>query len=125
MKSVYSWFALGALLAGLAVAFGAFGAHALSDFLTETGRTATFETAVKYQFYHALGILILALWMKNDSGLKLKLPLQLLGLGTLIFSGTLYILVLSQVTWWGAITPIGGTLLILGWGIAAWRGLKN
>jgi uncharacterized membrane protein YgdD (TMEM256/DUF423 family) len=125
MNKASFWLALGAVLAGLAVAFGAFGAHALSDFLAETGRTATFETAVKYQFYHALGILILALWMKSDSGLKLKLPLQLLALGTGIFSGTLYILVLSQVTWWGAITPIGGTLLIVGWGIVAWQAIKS
>lgn len=106
---------LGAVLGGLAVGLGAFGAHALKGILLEHGRTETYELAVRYQFYHTLAILLLAsLSDKLNQTLAEWARLSFL-LGILIFSGSLYILSTSGVTFWGAITPIGGVAFIAGW----------
>ena len=106
---------LGALLGGLSVALGAFGAHALKHILAEHGRTDTYELAVRYQFYHTLALLIMAaLADKLDEG-KASWSALLMTSGTIVFSGSLYILSLSGQTIWGAVTPIGGVLLIAGW----------
>ncbi len=102
---------VGVVLALLAVAFGAFGAHALKDIVTPE-RLQTFETGVRYQMYHALALLIISV-----------LPLKhfrsawFLLIGTIIFSGSLYLLVLTNVGIFGAITPIGGVLQIIGWAL--------
>lgn len=114
-----NWIRVAALLGGLSVAAGAFGAHGLKGYL-EPKDLETFETAARYQMYHALALLgigLLALYQGSSP------PLQIAGWcflsGTLIFSGTLYALVLSGIRWLGAITPIGGVLMIVGWGILA------
>jgi Uncharacterized small membrane protein len=104
----------GALLGFLGVALGAFGAHALKQKLSLEMLTI-FEVGVRYQMYHALAILFVALAM-----LLLKSPwLPYAGwsfvVGTIIFSGSLYILALSGVKAWGAVTPVGGLVLLLGW----------
>lgn len=115
----------GALLGLIGVGLGAFGAHALRKMLDETGRGATFETAVKYQFYHALAIVLVGVLMQlmGQNPLALKwlnyAGLSFLG-GTLIFSGSLYILCFTGITWLGAITPIGGVLMIAGWALLWW-----
>ena len=106
--------ASGAALALLAVALGAFGAHALRTRL-EPRDLEIFETAVRYQMYHALGLIGIA-WLST----RLAGPLTgwagwLMGAGTLVFSGSLYLLVLTGPRWLGAITPIGGVMLIAGW----------
>jgi uncharacterized membrane protein YgdD (TMEM256/DUF423 family) len=102
---------IGVILGILAVAFGAFGTHALRDVVTPE-RLGTFETAVRYQMYHALALLIIsALPLKNFRSAWFLL------IGTIIFSGSLYLLVLSNVGIFGAITPIGGILQIIGWGL--------
>lgn len=101
--------ALGALLAMLGVALGAFGAHALENVVTPE-RLETFETGVRYQMYHALALLIIgALSVKNIW------VNWLIFSGVLVFSGSLYILVLTDTGWLGAITPIGGVLMLAGW----------
>lgn len=106
---------LGALLGGLSVAIGAFGAHAFKALLIANGRAETFELAVRYQFYHALALLIVAsLAEKLDEG-KLSWSTLFITGGTLVFSGSLYTLSLSGITIWGAVTPVGGVLLLLGW----------
>lgn len=110
---------IGAILAGLSVAIGAFGAHGLRDLLTANGRSETFETAVKYQFYHALGLLILGILAMQKPQIWFDYSAWALLIGTLIFSGSLYILCLTGIKWLGAITPIGGILMIAGWGMAA------
>ncbi len=115
---------LGSLLAALGVAIGAFGAHALGDFLEETQRTATFETAVRYQFYHALGLLFIGLIQQINKNLNLRLASLLMLIGTLIFSFSLYALCLSQIKVFGAITPIGGLLLIASWMLIFVKTLK-
>ncbi|WP_309570842.1 DUF423 domain-containing protein [Deinococcus sp.] len=102
----------GALLAALGIALGAFGAHALKATLTPT-LLADFETGVRYQMYAALALIALGSTTRPQrAGLWLTL-------GAVIFSGSLYVLALSGVKWLGAITPIGGALLIAGFVILA------
>ncbi len=113
-------FAVGSILAGLAVVFGAFGAHALKASLNQT-MLATFETGVRYQMYHGLGLLALAWAIGRWPERRLTPAAILLFVGTLIFSGSLYLLVLTGVRSFGAITPVGGLGLIAGWGLVVWR----
>ncbi|TGD79749.1 DUF423 domain-containing protein [Hymenobacter wooponensis] len=107
---------LAALLGALGVGIGAFGAHGLRNILEASGRFDTFETAVRYQFYHALALLAI--------GILYHVRPELRGLGTtawlwlggiIVFSGSLYVLCLTGITKLGAITPIGGLLFIAGW----------
>lgn len=107
----------GALLAGLAVGIGAFGAHGLKSLLQANGYAETFETAVRYHFYHALGLALLGLWSERMPGLLWAQRLMLAGV--CIFSGTLYVLSLTGIKWLGAITPIGGVAFIVAWAMAA------
>ena len=102
-------------LGALSVMIGAFGAHALRAALEASERLETFETAVKYQFYHTLALLAIGLLMYQipDKWLYYA-ALAMIG-GILIFSGSLYILCITGVRWLGAITPIGGVLMIAGW----------
>ncbi len=106
---------LGALLGGFSVALGAFGAHALKQILIERGRVETYELAVRYQFYHALTLLVMAALTDKLHANKASWSTLLIASGTIVFSGSLYILALSGKTIWGAVTPIGGVLLITGW----------
>jgi uncharacterized membrane protein YgdD (TMEM256/DUF423 family) len=106
---------LGSLMGALSVMIGAFGAHALKKLLTENGRMDVFETAVKYQFYHAFALLITGLLLfKVQHKLFDYAGLSFIT-GTVIFSGSLYILCITNVKWWGAVTPIGGLFMIAGW----------
>ncbi len=118
------FFALGSLSALIAVAAGAFGAHALSDRLS-ADMLSTFETGVRYQMYHGLALLGAAWAVARWSGPLTTAAGWLFVAGTLIFSGSLYALSLSGVRWLGAITPLGGIAFIGGWlclVLAAWRG---
>jgi uncharacterized membrane protein YgdD (TMEM256/DUF423 family) len=112
---------VGAIGAGLAVALGAFGAHALEGALT-AARAATFETAVRYQFLHALALL--ALDASRAAGVTPSATARTVALaltaGTGVFSGALYALVATDVGAFGAIAPVGGVLLLVGWGAWAW-----
>jgi uncharacterized membrane protein YgdD (TMEM256/DUF423 family) len=114
------YFAIGSILAALAVAFGAFGAHGLQDHVTSE-RLATFETGVRYQMYHALGLLGLAWAMSRWPERRLQHGAVLLVAGTFVFSGSLYLLVVTDTPWLGAITPFGGVALIAGWTLVSWR----
>ncbi len=105
----------GALTGALSVMIGAFGAHALKKLLVENGRLDVFETAVKYQFYHAFALLITGiLLLKFQHKLFDYAGISFIA-GIIIFSGSLYILCLTNIKWWGAITPIGGLCMIAGW----------
>ena len=106
----------GALLSAIAVACGAFGAHALKDVLDAT-RLGWWQTAVDYQMWHALALVALAALPFPGR----RTPAALLALGVCIFSGTLYAMALTDMRWLGAITPIGGASLIAGWLLLAWR----
>ncbi len=107
----------GAILGLLSVGFGAFGAHALKSTLIETGRTETFELAVRYQFYHSLALLAMASLSEKLRSGRLSWSALLITGGTIIFSGSLYTLSLTGKTIWGAVTPVGGALLIAGWAL--------
>ena len=111
--------AIAGLLMTLAIGLGAFGAHALEDILS-SDRLQTWETAVQYQAWNSLGIILIVLIAKNFS-IDVKPVTILLLIGILIFSGSLYILCLTDTSWLGAITPIGGVLFILGWSLFAWK----
>lgn len=112
----YSLVAAGAVLGGLAVIFGAFGAHAFKGRLG-VAELGWWNTAVQFQMWTALVVLVLGIggadWM--------SLPAWLLAAGILIFSGTLYLMALGAPHWLGAITPVGGMLMIAGWGLLSWR----
>ena len=108
------FFRLGALFALAAVAAGAFGAHALRDRLTPE-RLAVFETGARYQMYHALGMIAVAWALTRWPG---QLPVWagwLFVAGTVLFSGSLYLLALTGIRGWGAITPLGGLAFLSGW----------
>lgn len=107
----------GAIAAGLAVAAGAFGAHALEG-RVPAGRLAVFETAVRYQMYHALALLFVG-WAGRtlEAGTLLAGAGGCFAAGILIFSGSLYLLVLTDTGWLGAITPVGGVAFLAGWGL--------
>ena len=107
--------ALAALSAGLAVAAGAFGAHALRDHL-EPARLAAFETAARYQLWHALAVLALESHVRERPALARVGTLMLAG--TLLFSGSLYALALSGVRVFGAVTPLGGLAWLVAWTLA-------
>ncbi|MEH0158192.1 DUF423 domain-containing protein [Limibacter armeniacum] len=105
----------GALLGALAVGIGAFGAHGLKPLLTEYGRLDTFETGVKYHFYHSLALILIGLLQFHIKSKKLEWAGILMIAGIFIFSGSLYVLCLTNIGILGAITPIGGVGFIVGW----------
>ena len=107
------------ILMALSVALGAFGAHALEDVLSAE-RLQTWETAVQYQAWNALGIILIVLTGKSFM-VDVKASTILLLTGILIFSGSLYTLCLTDISWFGAITPIGGILFIVGWSLFGWK----
>ncbi len=103
-------FRLAAALCFLAVAFGAFGAHALKETLAAHAMTAVWEKAVFYHFIHALALLVLASLPSAS-----RLASWFLLAGIIIFSGSLYLLALTNIRWLGAITPLGGLCFFAAW----------
>lgn len=98
----------------LSVAFGAFAAHFLGARLDEY-YLRVFRTGVEYQFYHALALGLVALWISQGNAASLRWCGWLFIFGTIIFSGSLYLLAITQVKLWGAVTPIGGVAFLAGW----------
>ena len=109
-----TWLIVGASLAGLAVLLGAFGAHGLKSKVSPED-LAIFETGVRYHLYHALGLLIIGAIGFQISQDVIQIPATLLTAGIVIFSGSLYLLVLTNTRWLGVITPIGGLCFLVGW----------
>jgi len=106
---------LGSINAALAVAIGAFAAHALKSRLSATDM-GIFQTANQYHFYHALGLLITGIIMSSfPSSALIKVSGWVMFAGIILFSGSLYCLVLTQQRWLGAVTPLGGTAFIIAW----------
>ena len=114
------WWVAGALMAGLAVAMGAFGAHALKARLSPD-LLQVFETGVRYQMYHALGLLAVAVACDRWPQLNFNLVGWLMVAGIVLFSGSLYALCLTGVRMLGAITPLGGLCFLAGWAVMAWK----
>lgn len=118
--------ALALLLLALGVALGAFGAHGLRDYFT--GREEdVWKTAVFYHLLHAIGLLCLVALAQQAviSEAIYSLSSQMILAGILFFSGSLYLLVLTRIKWLGAITPIGGVLLIASWMLLAWSTFRR
>jgi uncharacterized membrane protein YgdD (TMEM256/DUF423 family) len=107
----FSW---GSLSGFLAIAAGAFGAHALRARLAPAS-LAIFETAVRYQMYHALALLAVAWASTRWPGALPQWAGWLFVAGTVLFSGSLYLLALTGVRWLGAVTPLGGIAFLAGW----------
>lgn len=107
-----------AALGFLGVALGAFGAHGLEPFLIETDRLGTWQKAVLYQFVHTLALLVLAALPVGR--FTRAIALCWAG-GVVVFSGSLYLLCFTGVTWLGAITPIGGMAFLVGWALLAFN----
>jgi uncharacterized membrane protein YgdD (TMEM256/DUF423 family) len=123
MHIAHKYRLLGSILALSAVLLGAFGAHALKQTLSAHDSTQTWETAVRYQMWHALGLIVLSLISERQT-----LPKMIgtcLVIGTLLFSGSLYGLALDGPNWLGPITPLGGLCLIAGWALLAYSCVKN
>ena len=131
----------GALSAGLAVAVGAFGAHAL-DGRVSPEMLANYETGARYHFYHSLGMLAVGLLALHRSGtgtaiaaadssaagddlVKLRWSAILMLTGIVLFSGSLYTLALTGLRWLGAITPFGGVAFLAAWGLLAWDAIAT
>jgi uncharacterized membrane protein YgdD (TMEM256/DUF423 family) len=109
------FFLLGGCGALLAVLLGAFGAHVLKESLTSE-QMAIYHTAAQYHFYHALGLLVIALLMLHfPTSLFLHWSGWLMLVGIALFSGSLYLLSISGISWLGAITPFGGTAFLVAW----------
>ena len=119
------WIAIGALLAAIGVGFGAFGAHVLKDVLTRTGfagddlarRTAIFETAVRYQLFHSIALVLTGLALDRRESNWWRFAAWAFLAGIVLFCGLLKVMTFADAKWnWlGAIVPFGGVSMILGW----------
>ena len=107
------WIGVAAVSGAVAVIAGAFGAHGLRDRLTPE-QLASFSTASQYHLLHSVALLALALFAAY-SGKEIRVPASLFTAGIVLFSGSIYLLVLTQQRWLGPVTPIGGLCLIAGW----------
>lgn len=109
------WFVAGCVQSALAVALGAFGAHALDAFLTAES-TSTYETGTRYHMFHALALFLVAAGAggKGNAGYA-RAAGWLFQAGIVLFAGSLYVLAPSGIKWLGAITPLGGVCFLAGW----------
>ncbi|MBC7404316.1 MAG: DUF423 domain-containing protein [Cytophaga sp.] len=116
--------AAGAINMFIAVAAGAFGAHALKQILSAEMLTI-WQTAANYQMMHALGLIAIALLMPRFNQVMLKRVGITMFIGIVIFSGSLYALALTGTRMLGAITPIGGVALLLAWAMLVWVAIRH
>lgn len=110
---------IGAILAGVGVAAGAFGAHALKEIL-DVPMLQVFDTATRYLMYHAFGLCIVSWAIDRYPGQRLEKSGWFFILGILLFSGSLYMVSLAGIRWLGAVTPIGGLAFLAGWILLGW-----
>lgn len=116
---------LASVMMALGIALGAFGAHLLKQFISDE-LMDVYETGIQYHFFNTLGLFAIAFILNVKSESKLLFICGLLVFfGTLIFSVSLYLLVILKISWLGAITPIGGTMLIIAWLLTAFGIIKK
>ena len=118
-----SFIAIGAINAVIAIAAGAFGAHALKATL-DARRLGIFETASRYQMYHALALVLIGIIVAQGNP-GVRCAAWAIQGGVIVFSGSLYLLALTDVSWLGAITPFGGVAMMVGWVLLAWKALPG
>jgi uncharacterized membrane protein YgdD (TMEM256/DUF423 family) len=111
---------IGCIVAGVGVAAGAFGAHMLKTML-EPPLLAAYDTATRYQMYHAFGMVLVGIAMRLFNDPRLATPGWFFAAGMLMFCGSLYGIALAGLKWLGPITPLGGLTFIIGWGLFGWR----
>ena len=109
-----TWLIIGACLAGFSVLFGAFGAHGLKNILLKNETLEIFNKAVIYQIFHTIALLCVGN-LQMITGRSFFITGICFTFGVIIFSGSLYLLSITNIRWLGAITPIGGLFFILGW----------
>lgn len=115
-----NFLALGAVLAGLAVALGAFGAHGLKG-RVEPELLSVYETGARYHMYHAFALMVVGLLSTpGEVSPSLTRAGWLFCLGLILFSGSLYLMTFTGLRWFGAITPLGGVSFMSGWCLLAW-----
>jgi len=117
------WLTLAAIHGFVSVACGAFAAHGLKERLSER-MLANFETGAKYEMYHALALVAVAWLASTVPSSTVQAAGWCFTLGTLVFSFSLYVMALTGQTWLGAITPIGGTAMLVGWALLAWVAIR-
>ncbi|HLR17441.1 MAG TPA: DUF423 domain-containing protein [Alcanivoracaceae bacterium] len=116
---------IGALAVALGIAFGAFGAHGLSK-RVDAGQLIVWKTATDYHIYTAIGLILVGIMLKFFPGFSAWVGAgTVIGVGGLLFSGSLYLLVLTGMRWLGPITPLGGLLMIIGWCWFAWAAFHS
>ena len=118
------FFGLGCALGALAVGLGAFAAHGLRSTLSPAD-LGTFETGVRYHMYHALALLAAAWAVERWGAGTATLAGWSFVVGILLFSGSLYLLVLTGPRWLAAVTPLGGVAFLLGWALLAWTAIRG
>ena len=106
--------AVGGLYGLLGVALGAFGAHGLRDRL-EASQLSSWQTAVQYQLIHAIALIVVGVWLLHTGAVALRYVGGLFVAGVALFSGSIYLLILTSATWLGPVTPLGGVALMAGW----------
>ncbi len=106
--------AVGGLYGLLGVALGAFGAHGLRDRL-DPSQLSSWQTAVQYQLFHGLALLVVGVWLLQTGAEALRYAGAFFTVGVALFSGSIYILVLTSASWLGLVTPFGGLFLMVGW----------
>jgi uncharacterized membrane protein YgdD (TMEM256/DUF423 family) len=116
-------FILGTLFLALAVLIGAFGAHGLKNFV-EADKLVTFETGVRYQFYHAIGLMLVGVFQQLFSEVKTSAIQNSFLVGILLFSFNCYFYVLSGIKVFALIVPVGGVLFAIGWILFFLQALK-
>ena len=118
------FFGIGAVFALLGVGLGAFGSHGLRAHLTPADM-ATFETAVRYQLIHALGLMAVAWASTRWPATPVHSAGWLMTAGIVLFSGSLCVLALGGPRWMGAVTPLGGVSFLAAWALLAWAALRG
>jgi len=118
-----AWLVVAALNGLVAVAAGAFGAHALQSRL-DSHALQVFETGARYQMYHALAIGLAAFAIRGDAAALAQIAAALFLTGIVLFSGSLYLLALIGTRGFGLVTPFGGVSFLLGWAVLGWAGFR-
>jgi len=124
-KNTKTFMVIASFMMALTIAIGAFGAHGLKPYLDQYS-TDIYQKAVSYQFYNTLGLFFISfVSYLLPLSTKITKAFYFILIGTLIFSFSLYILALSKIMWLGAITPIGGTFMIIGWVLCGYSIMKE
>jgi uncharacterized membrane protein YgdD (TMEM256/DUF423 family) len=115
--------AVGSLYGLLGVALGAFGAHGLRDRL-DPSQLSSWQTAVQYQLIHAIALLVVGVWLLQPGPASLRYAGAFFVAGVVLFSGSIYVLILTATAWLGPVTPLGGLCLMVGWVTMIYAGIS-